>query len=373
MPSKKRQHYVPKFYLRNFSIGGVGSAIGLYNVRSELYRPEAKLKTQAYRNYFYGKDKEIEDALHIMETEAGAAIGRTIKKEEPPDRYTKDHLALLLFTIFQRERTLSAAREKNELLGKIVNELYALEKGLNPDSILARLAYKEPARVSLSIAAKLHFIVWDLAYKLVVNETETPFITSDNPVVLFNQFLEERKKYGSNTGYAAKGLQIFLPISPRIAILFYDENVYKIGSKKKKSIRVFSEDDINAINSLQLHNAEENVYFADDVKESYIKNLARKNKRKNTDKINLDKYYGPTDEEGNHILFHTYGNDIRLNMLLQFARIKKSAKKYHLGSKAVHVRDEYLCKSLDEFLKEAESGKYKFTDFWRYMIDKTAG
>lgn len=265
----KSQHYVTQFYLRNFSIGGRGKAISLYNISSKVFILDAKLKTQACRDYFYGKDGETEKALGVIENEAGPMIRRIIKKEEPPERYRKDHLALLLFTIFQRERTLSAAREKNEYIGEIVNELYALEKGINPESMRARLVYKEPARVSLSVAARTQFLAWDLAYKLICNKTMIPFISSDNPVVLQNQYLEERKTTGSNTGYASIGLEIIVPISPKLSIMFYDEGVYKVGYRKKSTVNVYCEEDINALNSLQYLNAEKNVYFTENVPGSF--------------------------------------------------------------------------------------------------------
>lgn len=374
MASMKKQHFVPQFYLRNFSNGGRGKAIDLYNIQSKVFRSEAKLKTQAYRDYFYGKDNETEKALGVIESEAASVIRCVLGKEEPPRRYTKEHLALMLFTIFQRERTLSAAREKNEIFGDFMNELYALEKGIDPKSMIARLKYKEPSRVSLSVAAKMQFIAWDLAYKLIVNKTDTPFITSDNPVVLYNQYLEQRKKYGSNTGYASKGLEIFIPISPKISIMFYDESVYKVGYRKRSTVEVYNENDVKALNSLQYLNAEENVYFTEDVQRSYIDGLdGSLAKFKKMEKSNLDKYYGPTDEEGNHLLFHIYGNDIRAKIDLSFVGTLKKATRYVLGAKAVHVRDEYLCQSLDEFIKKVDRGKYKVTDFWKYMYDKTAG
>ena len=43
---KKNQHYIPKFYLRNFSYQNFGKQIGVYNLENKLYIPKAALKNQ---------------------------------------------------------------------------------------------------------------------------------------------------------------------------------------------------------------------------------------------------------------------------------------------------------------------------------------
>ncbi|WP_461622080.1 DUF4238 domain-containing protein, partial [Bradyrhizobium sp. 23AC] len=76
------------------------------------------------------------------------------------------------------------------------------------------------------------------------------FITSDHPVVFYNQYAEHRT-IRSNTGLASKGLQIFYPISPYHIIILYDEAIYKIGAKKSTSVDVTSVSDVQQLNDLQ--------------------------------------------------------------------------------------------------------------------------
>lgn len=66
MPSKKNQHFVPRFYLKNFSNDKKKNFIGLFNIDSEVHIENAKLKTQASRDYFYGKDGKVEDLFGII-------------------------------------------------------------------------------------------------------------------------------------------------------------------------------------------------------------------------------------------------------------------------------------------------------------------
>ena len=63
MTEKKNQHYLPKFYLRNFSYYNNEKQIGLYNIFNSFFIHQAKLKTQGSKNFYYGKDGIIENFL----------------------------------------------------------------------------------------------------------------------------------------------------------------------------------------------------------------------------------------------------------------------------------------------------------------------
>jgi hypothetical protein len=55
-------------------------------------------------------------------------------------------------------------------------------------------------------------VAWDLDYRLLERRATTEFATSDNPVLLYNQFAHGRVP-GCTTGFQAIGTQMFLPIS----------------------------------------------------------------------------------------------------------------------------------------------------------------
>jgi hypothetical protein len=78
----------------------------------------------------------------------------------------------------------------------------------------------------------------DLRWKLLQNKTDLPFITSDHPAVRYNQFLEPRIRSGSNTGLVARGLQMFLPLSPKHVLVLFDSETYKVGGMKLRVMNV---------------------------------------------------------------------------------------------------------------------------------------
>jgi len=54
MPQNKKQHYVPKFYLKRFTPNE--RLINLYNLKSRRNIIGASLSSQCYKDYMYGKD-----------------------------------------------------------------------------------------------------------------------------------------------------------------------------------------------------------------------------------------------------------------------------------------------------------------------------
>jgi hypothetical protein len=68
-------------------------------------------------------------------------------------------------------------------------------------------------------------ILSTLGLVLFVNETESPFTTSDHPVTRYNM-LPGRPGRGGRLGLASPGIELNLPISPRLGLTLYDQRVY---------------------------------------------------------------------------------------------------------------------------------------------------
>ena len=79
MKKKKNQHYVPKFYLRNFSNNGKN--IGLFMPDKDVYRNNASIKSVAYSHFLYGEDGIVEDLLSEIESKWAIMIRKIINKQ----------------------------------------------------------------------------------------------------------------------------------------------------------------------------------------------------------------------------------------------------------------------------------------------------
>jgi hypothetical protein len=98
---------------------------------------------------------------------------------------------------------------------------------------------------------------------LLLNETSMEFITSDDPVVIHNQWCEGVTHTGV-LGWNARGFQALFPISPSELLVLFDPLIYRVGNSHRatRATIVQNECDVEVFNAFQIHNADENVYFA---------------------------------------------------------------------------------------------------------------
>ena len=62
MAQNKNQHYIPKFYFKQFSQNG--KTICVFNISKELSIENAPITGQCSKDYFYSKNIEVEKLSH---------------------------------------------------------------------------------------------------------------------------------------------------------------------------------------------------------------------------------------------------------------------------------------------------------------------
>ena len=122
-PKKKRQHYVPKFYLRHFSFDD-GSRLHLIHTRKLREITGISLKEQCYDDYFYGKDPRVENALQDMEGVTAEVFRTIIANQRLPQRGTPDEFILRTFICLQWGRTKSHAETSEAMFNKMLKTAY---------------------------------------------------------------------------------------------------------------------------------------------------------------------------------------------------------------------------------------------------------
>ncbi|MDB9306837.1 MULTISPECIES: DUF4238 domain-containing protein [Cyanophyceae] len=371
MPEKKNQHFIPRFYLKKFSLHSQEERVGVFNISSLKFIESANLYDQASKNYFYGRDLKIENGFQKLETESAKIINSILEKQFLPAAHSRDHQMLLMFIIRLLGRTVYAAEMIQELVKKYQKTVSSISyNALSESEKKINLTLTDAVQESLSIGKCNFPLVRDLHWKLLINETQEPFITSDHPVVVYNQFLEHRKTYGSNVGLASKGLEVFLPLSPQIILILFDKDVYKVGAKNKYHIQVNMATDIKALNLLQYINANKNIYFNDKFSEKKVQELLTTfDLYRRKSKANCDQYPNTIKNEKQKVLLHLYGSDVKCSLRLSFVSLLKKAKSYSLGQKVIHVRDEQLCRLHEKFLDLVYQGLYHPDDFYEFIND----
>jgi hypothetical protein len=92
MATNKNQHFVPRCYLRPFTIDFANTAINLFNIDRLKFIERVPVKHQCSGDYFYGEDLALEEAIQFTESTYGAALRDIFK---PGHRLTDSHRDLL--------------------------------------------------------------------------------------------------------------------------------------------------------------------------------------------------------------------------------------------------------------------------------------
>lgn len=375
MPENKKHHYVPKFYLRRFSRDK--KSICLYNLPKQLHVVNANLRNQCYQDYFYGKEKTTESVLSGVEGEIAQLYSLVDEYNSLPPPLSEHHVAMVMSILIQYGRTKYRADALDEMHDKMFKHTFKEKieselKDVDLDDYIVGI--KDVAQYSLGLMTRYYPLLLDLGYKLLANKTGVEFITSDNPVVMYNQLLSFRKM-GSNTGLSCKGLLIFFPISAEKLIIMYDDTVYRVGGERKSVVDVASEKDVYNLNALQACSCYENVYFMSP--NQNVAALHRKVKpflREN--KSNIKVFPGPREGNRRSEYVMNYVEDIQFNLNLSFLSLRRSAKEWRSSFRklrmqpAAVLRNEGFHNDVEEFVEGVRNGVYQADKFIRFMNKK---
>ncbi len=184
MASHKNQHFVPRCYLKPFSVDGSGGAINVYNIDRHLGIQNAPVRGQCSHSYFYGEDLMLEKLLQHSE-DAYSITLRSIGK--PGYRLTElDQAVLSHFCYLQHCRTEAALRRAALSMSEMMDVVY--DGDIPVDK---RTAMRDVVHMGMHAFSNTMHIVDDLKVCLVRNTTPQPFITSDDPAVLAKEPLQK--------------------------------------------------------------------------------------------------------------------------------------------------------------------------------------
>jgi hypothetical protein len=251
--SNKNQHFVPRCYLKPFTLHSNGQSISLFNVDRQQLIPTAPVKNQCSGDYFYGENLILEKSLQRVEGEYALALSEILR---PRYQLTDVHRDFLRdFWLLQYMRTEAASRRQVEIFEE-VNDFVASDAHAISTSI--RDAVRDSMRRYDNFVAG----VGDVRVCLVRNRTRIPFITSDDPAVLANRWHEQdRRAANRGHGLQSSGALFFLPLSPSVLCVCYDGDVYSIPHVDGW-IEAKREKDIFAFNQHQYFNCRSNFYFS---------------------------------------------------------------------------------------------------------------
>lgn len=257
-----KQHYVPQFYLKNFSIDK--KSINCFDkVNIKAY--SQSIRNVAQEKHFYELESlYLEDDFASLEKDVSYYINNIVRtKKYKALNNLKQRSKLALFMAAQLIRTLER-RQLVELqlkaLKNHLSETGVMNDTLNSyfDEFLQDDSIKE-SHLKL-IQEMLPFLVERLFFNkwvLLTNKTNVNFLTSDNPIVMYNAHypagLDQEYNY------------TFFPLSSKVCTcLLYPTNYKNFKEKvqysgdeiwnnilKAEAYKITNEKEVDCINALQ--------------------------------------------------------------------------------------------------------------------------
>lgn len=265
---------MPKCYLRNFAADEGLCSINLFNLKTGKVVERASIKSQCAKNYLYGKDPTLEQSFQGIEGKFADCM-RQVVSGLPIDQDTLNFLKD--FSLFQFLRTDVAFRRQAIAMSKMADLIFENSPEQRPNEDF------DHAFAAMDSFLRGRHIVADLRVILIINKTNTPFITSDDPAVTFNKFYVQKVPWKPASGLNNSGCCIFLTLTSNIAVLAYDSDVYSIFSPGNLFV-LEKKSDADSFNELITIKSNENIYFQDAITAQYVKDLyeAVKDKRPNS-------------------------------------------------------------------------------------------
>lgn len=210
-----------------------------------------------------------------------------------------------------------------------------MRKGIDIEAV--RIGLTDPVLATLQNLPIMLDAISDLAAHLIVSSCDA-FVTSDNPVIKYNQYCEGIEHSGL-TGAASKGLQLFVPLSPRHLLVLYDGTTYRAtaGRFTRKSGAAMS--DIDQLNKMQLMLADEHVYFSDlQQLQDILRLLPEVSNPRDVDHTVVLEY--GQDDNPDSSLLHMYEQMENMSLNLTFLRIRGQAQKVPKWDRDQHYRNQ---------------------------------
>lgn len=320
---KNRHHYVPRFYLRAF--GGSDKQINLFNLERQQAIRDASITGQCYRHHLYGPTDDLEDTLMVIENGIAPAISTIRTTRKLPSVGSMERLKLFSFVALQMMRTTLVAERIRLMSQKLVDNV---TRG-DPDSENVKywrsmLTLEDPVLTSVHLAPSIGVAIDDLKARLICASGDQFFITSDNPVMKYNQYYEGY--HVGSTGGVSRGLQLFTPLSPTVLLMLYDGWVYQAGDKGTDIISSISDADVSILNMLQVVSASENVYYSDwNHTERVIQCIQRGLPLRDPDPIKSLEAIDVANERAS--MLASWEQTPNLHLHLSFVRVKKEARR----------------------------------------------
>jgi hypothetical protein len=229
MGHPKRQHYVPRFLVRNFASRGAQHVHVYDKSNDRTFR--ANVINVAVEAGFYDfrigdEIISIEAGLEQLEGSAAPILDRVVTQQSLARLTEPDFAVVARFIAAQIMRTPRLTEQSDRMAEQMRQRLR--KQGHDPKLVpqLKPLTADEKRRLSATFvqdSAAFVPLLLDKLWMLARADAAPGFYVSDNPVTLHNS-----RRFGprGNLGLAVPGIEIYLPVSADLCLSLYCRTLF---------------------------------------------------------------------------------------------------------------------------------------------------
>jgi len=188
MSKVKEEHYVPRFYLKNFTIEGKGKSIYCFD-KVLLKSFVCEIEDVAREKYFYDVvpgNSEVEKDLAELESSIAGALRKLISAQDIEKLNLSERKHVAVFAVIQELRTLEWREALKDLCLQVKDRLTEKELSEEMKKELEKVSradfHKELQLKFLRNVPQFVEMLFSMKWVLIENKTAMPFWTSDHPV-----------------------------------------------------------------------------------------------------------------------------------------------------------------------------------------------
>lgn len=330
----KRQHYIPRFLLKEFSPDSKHEKINIYLLKQNKFISYAKLYNQACQDYLYGEDQFLEKVYSQIEDKVSPLLRKI--NCNGLDLTNEEKAWIQTFVLFQNFRTPEAGLKIQDVTNGLLNEVPQLAKKYG-DNIHG---FPNDFYFLFKLASENIYTIADLRIDVLIAPPECYFIIGEHPVIVLNPILYEKKWVSSKESISSKGAIVLLPISDRKALILYDHEMYRL--KRRNGQILISDADIELLNYCQFLYSSNCIYTKFNFTQTFIEMNKNSKEFRESSKMITEvlKIANPPKKHRQELIF-MHSRDLPIEQKFDFLSMTESSA-YYIPGPSMDVQREFV-------------------------------
>jgi hypothetical protein len=255
MEKPRRQHYIPQSYLNRFAATkGQLVVFDFFNERKFVTSPQ---NVAHIRDFYYADVNDaananiVESYFSKIEGPAKCIIDEFVKTMKPPNKKDWNVLSEFIAGMYVRIphfrfQYLEIAESFLRVLGKKAranqkfNESLQSSKTTKPPEDLSdygvAIHQNEYVLTMLKLIPNITTVISQMTPSLLISYGTSKFITSDNPVILF----DPKPKPYLGSGWLTETIEVYFPLSPLTCLVLRQKGNYEVLPADNKCVAMLN-------------------------------------------------------------------------------------------------------------------------------------